>query len=189
MKVISESHFNKSIESGYVLVEFTAPWCCACDVIKEHLNILEQNVQEDTPLKFLDVDVDEFPILEYKYVLENYPTLVLLYNGEEVNRSEGSMTKEEIANFVVEAIKMDSSLIYTVGAQELYDDVVRSGISYKAKGGSVWKTKEEAEKYTNRIFVNGKNVPGRVYGVKARWNLDVKDGVLIRKAKLVWIED
>lgn len=50
---------------------------------------------------------------------------------------------------------------YTVGATSIYDDQV--GIGYKAVGGSVWPTVEEAAKFQNHVFIQGENVSGAVY--------------------------
>lgn len=78
-------------------------------------------------------------------------------------------------------------MIYTIGDRDLYERVIKES-GDKAKGGSVWKTREEAEARKNA------GDPGRlwdfeVYGVEADWDKDVKEGpdfgTLSKKAKLV----
>jgi hypothetical protein len=82
-----------------------------------------------------------------------------------------------------------NSVIFTVGRQSTYEPYIDSDSNAaKAKGGSVWKTAEEAAKYAPLGF--------SVYGVEAVWEEDTeidfngegwhrlkKDSKLIRVAR------
>ena len=76
-------------------------------------------------------------------------------------------------------------MIYTLGRIDIYEPYIKKDKNAsKRKGGSVFKTKKEAGKYSNKIF--------KVYGVIAEWNIDTVydefgDGwhKLKRNAKLI----
>jgi len=135
------------------------------------------------------VDVDDDPILENKYWIDFLPSYVLLVDGKEIDREYGNMTNKEFNNFLVDSLLRQPLLIYTVGSIDNYDEIVKANLAYKQKGTQVWSTYKEAVEYVGRVWVNDKNVPARVYGVKANWDRDVYNGNLKRNSRMVMISD
>jgi thioredoxin 1 len=84
MRVISESDFD--VKSGVYAVKFGATWCSPCKKIEPLINELES---EFSSVKFLEVDVDEVPGLAQNYKIKTVPTILLINDGEEVNRIAG----------------------------------------------------------------------------------------------------
>lgn len=63
------------------------------------------------------------------------------------------------------------SLIYTVGRRDIYESYLDADLSAaKAKGGSVWRTREEAQSYLEATRQSDYSV----FGVVADWNRDTE---------------
>jgi len=71
-----------------VVVDFWAPWCGPCRMVSPILDRLA----EDRPgeVKVVRVNVDEAPSLAQRYRALSIPTLVVLRDGEEVDRVVGA---------------------------------------------------------------------------------------------------
>jgi thioredoxin 2 len=71
-----------------VVVDFWAPWCGPCRMVSPILDRLA----EDRPgeVKVVRVNVDEAPSLAQRYRAQSIPTLVVLRDGEEVDRVVGA---------------------------------------------------------------------------------------------------
>lgn len=76
-----------------VLVDFYATWCMPCKSLKP---TIEQIANENKDLKVVEIDVDKCESLVLKYNIQAMPTLVVIENGEEVNRIVGAVPKEDI---------------------------------------------------------------------------------------------
>ena len=79
--------FNEEIK-GEVLVDFYADWCGPCKMLVPILEQVDMNV--------LKVNVDEFQELAIKYGVMSIPTLIKFKGGEEIKKTIGFKTKEEI---------------------------------------------------------------------------------------------
>ena len=75
-----------------VLVDFWAPWCGPCKMLS---GTLEQ-IQKETNLKIVKVNVDEESELASIYNIRSLPTLILFKNGEMANQIVGSVSKNKI---------------------------------------------------------------------------------------------
>lgn len=68
-------------------------------------------------------------------------------------------------------------MIFTIGKTELYEEYFRTIPNLeKAKGGSVWEAREEAQQFANRHRDAGGAVVYSVYGVEADWDKDTEQG-------------
>ena len=96
---INEDNFEKEVleSEKTVLIDFFDDWCGPCKMLSP---IIEQFAKENEKVKVVKINVDELPDLAVKYGVRSIPTLVVIKNGEEVNRSVGLIDKSEILELV-----------------------------------------------------------------------------------------
>ena len=76
-----------------VLMDFWASWCGPCQMLSPVVDAL---AEEREDIKVVKVNTDEVPLLAQEFRVMSIPTLVVMKNGEETNRSIGVISKEEI---------------------------------------------------------------------------------------------
>ena len=76
-----------------VLLDFWACWCGPCRMVGP---ILDEIAAERSDIKVCKINVDEQPALAAQFGVMSIPTLVVVKNGQEVNRSVGAMPKARI---------------------------------------------------------------------------------------------
>ena len=82
-----------------VLVDFYGDWCPPCKMLAPIIEkVASENANEN--LVFVRVNVDDENDLSNKYGIQSIPTLVLIKNGKEVDRSIGYIDKINIENFI-----------------------------------------------------------------------------------------
>ena len=62
--------------------------------------VIDEIAEEQTELKVCKVNVDDEPELASRYGVMSIPTLVVIRDGKEVNKSVGVVSKEEILALV-----------------------------------------------------------------------------------------
>ena len=62
--------------------------------------IIDEIAEENSDIKVVKVNVDDSQDLAMKYQVMSIPTLVVIKNGEEVNRSVGLIDKSQVANLI-----------------------------------------------------------------------------------------
>ena len=87
MKVSDENFEQEVLNSNIpVLVDFYADWCGPCKMLSP---IVDEVAKENDDIKVVKVNVDESQNTAIKYQVMSIPTLVVIKNGNEVNRSVG----------------------------------------------------------------------------------------------------
>jgi len=81
-----------------VLVDFWAEWCGPCLRLAPTFERLAEKYGND--IQFAKVNVDELPDLANQWGVRSIPTLVLLKNGNELERIVGLKSYEEIARIL-----------------------------------------------------------------------------------------
>lgn len=76
-----------------VLVDFWASWCGPC---RELGPVVDALGEELTDVKVVKINVDEERELAKKYRVFSIPTLVVIKDGQPVNKSVGVRSREEI---------------------------------------------------------------------------------------------
>ena len=69
-----------------VLVDFNADWCGPCKMLGP---VLEEISEQRDDVKIVSVNVDDNRELAEKYDIYSIPCIVVIKNGEEVNRHVG----------------------------------------------------------------------------------------------------
>lgn len=77
-----------------MIVDFWAPWCAPCAMVKPLLKNFARTYAGR--LKVVEVDVDEEPELAQRWEAQSIPLLVVLRDGEEVDRIVGAAPPAEL---------------------------------------------------------------------------------------------
>lgn len=78
------------------LLKYEAPWCAGCKVLTNLLKDVDLSGIEVVPI---NIDVDTASTKAY--TVRSIPTLVLLDStGEEIRRSTGALTKDQLMKFL-----------------------------------------------------------------------------------------
>ena len=97
MKVINESEFYNEVKAGIVLVDFYAEWCGPC---KMYTPILEEIEKDNKDIKVVKVNIDNDRRLAAYFQVQSIPTLLVLNNGEQVEKVVGFNPKNKIEEII-----------------------------------------------------------------------------------------
>ncbi|HIU52110.1 MAG TPA: thioredoxin [Candidatus Merdicola faecigallinarum] len=93
-KVTGQTFKKEVLESEKtVLIDFYADWCGPCKILSP---IIKEIAEETEKVKVVQIDVDEEEELAMEYGIMSIPTMVVIKDGEEVERRIGVMKKEAI---------------------------------------------------------------------------------------------
>jgi len=76
---------------------FTADWCHPCKKTKP---IVEELNRESADVKFQIIDVDIEGELARKFEIKSVPTFIVVKDGQEIHRTTGAKTKEQLEALV-----------------------------------------------------------------------------------------
>ena len=98
IKVNKENFKSEVIDSNQsVLVDFYAQWCGPCKMLRP---IIDEIAGENSTVKFVSIDIDEEIKLAEEYNVSSVPCLVLFEKGNEVKRSVGLISKDDIVDLI-----------------------------------------------------------------------------------------
>ena len=92
---LTQENFAEKTSQGLLLLDFWATWCGPCQMIGPMLD----QVAEEENITVGKINVDEQRELAMQYEIEAVPTLVVMKDGREVDRSVGMLDKTEIKTF------------------------------------------------------------------------------------------
>jgi len=97
-KVSAEDFQSEVLESEKtVLIDFYADLCGPCRVLSPRV---EEFAKENKDIKVVKIDIDDEQDLAIEYDVMSIPTLVVLKNGQEVDRVVGLVSKSTIEELV-----------------------------------------------------------------------------------------
>lgn len=98
LEVTSENFEKEVLKSEKtVLVDFYAEWCGPC---KRLSPIVEEVAKEEEEVKFVKMNIDNCEDIAIEYQVMSIPTLIVMKNGKEVNRSVGLIDKEQVKELI-----------------------------------------------------------------------------------------
>lgn len=102
VKNISEQEFeNEVLKSDIpVLVDFWAPWCGPCKMLGP---IVEQVAEKTDNVKVVKLNVDNAVSTAQKFGVVSIPTLIVFDGGEEVKRSIGLISEQQVCELIGQA--------------------------------------------------------------------------------------
>ncbi|QJW47387.1 thioredoxin [bacterium BFN5] len=98
ININGEADFNEKVLKADkpTLVDFWAPWCGPCKMVGPEVEALADIYEGKAVIA--KVNVDENQQLAGKYNVMGVPTLIVLKNGEEVNRIVGYRPRKELSS-------------------------------------------------------------------------------------------
>lgn len=99
----TEGEFQAATQSGVVLVDFFATWCGPCRMQGPILEELAPSVKGKASI--LKVDTDKLPSVAGRYEVSSIPTLVVLKDGQTVERFVGLQQAETLRSALENASK------------------------------------------------------------------------------------
>ena len=93
---INQSNFQELVLNSdrKVLLDFWAPWCGPCRMV---VPLVEAIAEERPDVLVGKVNVDENPDLASRFGVMTIPTLVVMQDGQELQRSTGARPRAAIA--------------------------------------------------------------------------------------------
>lgn len=83
------------------LIDFYADWCGPCKMLAPIIEQLSQEVANDVVVG--KVNIDENPVVAQKYGVMSIPTVIVLKNGKELERSVGFASKAKLLSMLENA--------------------------------------------------------------------------------------
>jgi len=96
----TDANFKKEVldKEGVAVVDFWAEWCGPCRMIAPIIEELSNEMEGKVKVGKLDVDSN--PEVATKYGIRSIPTILILKNGEVVEKQVGVTTKDSLKGMI-----------------------------------------------------------------------------------------
>jgi thioredoxin-like negative regulator of GroEL len=78
------------------ILYFTAEWCNPCKRVRP----IAEELDRDGIIKFQYIDADDNGDLCRKFEIKAIPTFILIEDGNEIRRTNGAKTKQQLEEFI-----------------------------------------------------------------------------------------
>lgn len=108
--IVTDASFASDVgqSSLPVLLDMWADWCGPCRYIAPVVNELAREMIGR--VRIAKLDIEENPVTPARYNVQSIPTLLILKDGEEIDRIIGVQPKAEIVRRLEQAIARPSSV-------------------------------------------------------------------------------
>ena len=102
VKSSTENHFQETITTGAVLVDFNAPWCGPCRFQEPIIKDIARQFEGKALVSV--VNVDENRETAIRLGIQSIPTLILFKNGQEIRRFIGLQSAATLSQAIDKAL-------------------------------------------------------------------------------------
>lgn len=96
---LTRSNFKTEVMQSdkTVLIDFWAEWCGPCRMMSPVIDEVADTVSD---VKVCKVNVDESSDLASMFGIESIPTLIVIKNGQTVNKNIGLISKDKVLELI-----------------------------------------------------------------------------------------
>lgn len=98
INITSENYESILKSENPVVVDFWATWCGPCRMVGPVIESLAEEYDGKTSI--CKLNVDENPEIAAEYKIMSIPTVLIMKNGEIVDKAVGARTKEEYQDMI-----------------------------------------------------------------------------------------
>ncbi len=96
---LTNGEFKTFSKEGIVLIDFFAEWCMPCMMMSPIIEDLQEEFDEK--IKIGKINVDESIEISEKFGVSSIPTFILLKDGKEIYRINGTSTQDELSEEIM----------------------------------------------------------------------------------------
>lgn len=103
IEIVNENYETEVLSSEIpVLIDFRASWCQPCAMLAPLLSKMAEKY--DGKIKVGKINIDNEIAITMNYSVTAVPTLVMIKNGKETERTVGLVSEEELESLILRSI-------------------------------------------------------------------------------------
>jgi thioredoxin 1 len=89
---------------GIVLVDFYADWCGPCKMLAPELEMLAEELKENSVIKIAKLNTESNPELAIKYKIMGIPNVIIFKDGQIIQQLVGLRRKNDYKTIILDAL-------------------------------------------------------------------------------------